>query len=95
MESEKRSSTRAIENREQEEVRKSGIAGKLVLLISLESGGRIKDIGVIQSLSPALDKATMDTVRAIRFRRLETDSKDSLDDLRLQFTFRAMCEPRF
>jgi TonB family protein len=77
-----------------EEQRKSGVAGKLVLSISLDSSGRINDIRAIQSLSPALDKATMDTVRMVGFRLLETDSKESLNDLRLQFTFRAMCEPR-
>jgi TonB family protein len=77
-----------------EEERKSGIAGKLVLSISLYSDGRVKEIRVIRSLSPALDKRTIDTVRTMKFRRLEADSAEP-EDLRLQFTFRATCNPRF
>ena len=76
------------------EERKSGIAGKLVLSIYLYSDGRVKEIRVIRSLSPTLDKMTIDTVRKMKFRRLEADSAEP-EDLRLQFTFRATCNPRF
>jgi TonB family protein len=78
-----------------EEERKSGIAGKLVLSISLHSDGRVKEIRVVRSVSPALDMRTIDEVRTMKFRRLEADSAEPLEDLRLQFTFRATCNPRF
>jgi TonB family protein len=78
-----------------DEERKSGIAGKLVLSISLYSDGRVKEIRVVRSLSPALDKRTIDAVRMMKFRRLEAASAEPLEDLRLQFTFRATCTPRF
>jgi TonB family protein len=78
-----------------EEERKSGVAGKLVLSISLHSDGRIKEIHVVRSLSPALDKNAIETVRTMKFRRLEANSAEPLQDLRLQFTFRATCDPRF
>jgi TonB family protein len=78
-----------------EEERKSGISGKLVLSISLYSDGRVKEIRVVRSLSPALDKRTIDAVRMMKFRRLEAASAEPLENLRLQFTFRATCTPRF
>jgi TonB family protein len=77
------------------EERKLGVAGKLVLSISLYSDGRVKEIRVIRPLSPALDKRTVDDVRAMKFRRLEAGSADPLEDLRLEITFRATCNPRF
>ena len=78
-----------------EEERKSGVAGKLVLSISLYSDGRVNEIHVVRSLSPALDKSVIGTVRTMKFRRLEANSAEPLRDLRLQFTFRATCDPRF
>lgn len=78
-----------------EEERKSGVAGELVLSVSLSSDGYVKEIRVIRSPSPALDERTADAVLTMRFRRIEADSAEPLDDLRLQFTFRATCNPRF
>ena len=78
-----------------EEERKSGVAGKLVLSISLYSDGCVKEIHVVRPLSPVLDKNAIETVRTMKFRRLEANSAEPLQDLRLQFTFRATCDPRF
>jgi TonB family protein len=78
-----------------EEQRKSGIAGTLVLSISLHSDGRVKEIHVVQSLSPALDESYVDLVRKMKFRRDDPNSIEPLKDLRLRFTFRAMCIPHF
>jgi TonB family protein len=78
-----------------EEERKSGIAGTLVLSISLHSDGRVKEIHVAESLSPALDNSYMDVVSKMKFRRDDPNSTESLKDLRLQFIFRAMCSPHF
>ena len=78
-----------------EEERKSGVAGKLVLSISLYSDGCVKEIHVVRPLSPVPDKNAIETVRTMKFRRLEANSAEPLQDLRLQFTFRATCDPRF
>jgi TonB family protein len=78
-----------------EEERKSGVAGGLILSISLYSDGRVKEIHVVRSLSPALDESAIDTVRPMKFRRLEADSAEPLQDLRLYFSFRAACKPHF
>jgi TonB family protein len=76
-----------------EKERKSGVAGKMVLAISLNPDGHVKDIHVVKPLSPALDKAAVDTVRPMRFKRLDENFNTSLQDLRLQFVFRAYCNP--
>jgi TonB family protein len=76
-----------------EEERKSGIAGRLVLSISLYPDGRVREIRVVRSLAPALDKRTLELVRTMKFRPLEADGP--LEELRLEFTFHATCIPRF
>lgn len=71
--------------------RKSGVAGTMVLSITLNRKGYVKEIHVVKALSPALDKAVIDTVRPMKFRRLDRNPNASLRDLRLQLTFRATC----
>jgi TonB family protein len=78
-----------------EKERKSGVAGKMLLSITLNPDGHVKEIHVVKSLSPVLDKAAIDTVRPLMFQRLDQNSDDSLEDLRLQFVFRATCNPHF
>jgi TonB family protein len=85
-----------------EQERKSGVAGKMILSISLNSDGHVKDIHAVNSLSPELDKAAIDMVRPWKFKRCQDEpscgyvnSKAPLEDLRLQFTFRAVCDPLF
>jgi len=71
--------------------RKAGITGKMVLSITLNSDGTVKKIAVIKSLSPSLDNAAANTVRPLKFRRVDSNPAASLRDLRLQFAFRAVC----
>lgn len=71
--------------------RKAGITGKMVLSVTLDSAGRVKQIRVIKSLSPTLDKLAADSVRPLKFKRVEGNPTPSLDDLRIQFVFRADC----
>jgi TonB family protein len=78
-----------------EKERKSGIAGKMLLAISLNPDGHVREIHIVKSLSPTLDKAAIDTVRPMKFKRLDENSNPSLEDLRLQFIFRPLCNPRF
>lgn len=77
------------------EERKSGVAGNLVLSISLYPDGRVQDVHVVQPLSPVLDKSAIDVVRTMKFRRSDANSTEPLQDLHIQFAFRAMCSPRF
>jgi len=77
------------------EERKSGVAGNMVMAVSLNPDGSVKDIRVVQSLSATLDHAAMDTVRPMKFSRAPNHANAPLDDLRLQFIFRPFCDPRF
>jgi TonB family protein len=76
-----------------EEERKSGVAGIMALLINLNPDGNVKNVKLVKSLSPALDKAFVDAARAWRFKLLYENA--SLEDLRLQFRFRSLCSPEF
>lgn len=77
--------------------RRAGAAGKMVLSVTLNPDGRVKEIHVINSVSPGLDKAVTDMVRGLKFKRcrddrLCTENPDaSLEDLRLEFLFSATC----
>ena len=81
-----------------DEERKAGIAGKMVLSLTLSPDGHVKEIHVVNSLSPSLDKTMVDMVRPLRFKRClseplcsDGNSSASLEDLRLEFVFRATC----
>lgn len=70
--------------------RKARVAGKLVLSVSLGSDGRVKEIHVIRSVSPTLDRMIVDIVRPLTFRRVGSPTV-SLQDLRMQLVFRTTC----
>jgi TonB family protein len=83
-----------------EEERMAGIAGKMVLSVTLKRDGYVKEIHVAQSLSPVLDKAATDLVRGWKFKGCQDEplcgdrnSNVPWKDLRLQFVFRAFCNP--
>jgi TonB family protein len=75
--------------------RKSGVSGTMILSVTLDQDGHVKEIHVVKSLSPALDKAAMDTVRPMKFKRVKENPNAPLEDLRLEFNFRATCNPTF
>src|SRR5215470_16066789 len=75
--------------------RKAGVAGQMVLAITLGQDGHVKEIHADKSLSPSLDKVAIDTVRQWRFKKIEGSAYVSLENLRLEFVFRATCKPRF
>jgi len=75
--------------------RKSGVAGEMLLSITLNPDGHVKEIHAVKSLSRGLDKAAIDTVRPLKFKQIDGNSQASLEDLRLQFVFRATCNPHF
>jgi TonB family protein len=77
------------------EDRKAGIAGEMVLSVTVNTEGVVEDVEVVKSLSPDLDKITMDTVRVWRF-KLKDGKLDSLpDDFELHLMFRPVCYPKF
>jgi TonB family protein len=71
-----------------EEQRKAGVAGWLVLSVSLNADGSVKEIQVLHGLSPALDKAVLDELRTLKFKTVE-DSQTQ--HLRFQMIFHATC----
>jgi len=75
--------------------RKAGVAGHMVLAITLGQDGHVKEIHADKSLSPSLDKVAIDTVRQWRFKKIEGSADVSPENLRLEFIFRATCNPRF
>jgi len=78
-----------------EEERKAGVAGEMILSVTLSHDGYVKEVHAVKSLSPGLDKAAIDTVRPLKFKRWEGNSDASLEDLRLKFGFHAICNPHF
>jgi TonB family protein len=58
---------------------KAGAAGDMVLSLTINANGKPTKIRVVNSLSPHLDKATIKTVRAWRF-KLANSSPGSLPD---------------
>jgi len=74
-----------------DEERKAGIAGKMILSVSLNSDGTVKELHVLRGLSPLLDKSVMDRLRPLKFRLLEGVSEMNLQDLQFQIVFHATC----
>jgi TonB family protein len=75
--------------------RKAGVAGNMILSVTLGPDGHVKEIHAGKSLSPTLDRAAIDAVRAWTFKKVEANADVSWENLRLQFIFRATCKPRF
>lgn len=83
-----------------EQERRSGVAGKMILSVSLSSDGHVKEIHVVKSLSPGLDESVIDMVRRWRFKGCQgeplcadANSNFPFEDLRLDFIFSALCHP--
>jgi TonB family protein len=82
------------------EERTAGAAGKMVLSVILKRDGYVEEIHVVKSLSPGLDKGAIDLVRGWKFKGCQDEplcddrnSNGPWKDLRLQFIFRALCNP--
>jgi Gram-negative bacterial TonB protein C-terminal len=80
----------------------AGVAGKMVLSVTLKRDGHVKEIHAVTSLSPGRDKAAIDSVRRWKFKGCQDeplcgyrDSSAPWKDLRLQFVFTALCHPQF
>jgi TonB family protein len=73
---------------------KLGVSGKLVLSVALDAEASVKEIHVVQSLSPHLDEAALKAVRTWKFKLIDGNSGDSPNDFRVHIIFRAICPPR-
>ena len=74
-----------------EEERKAGIAGGMVLSVPLNADGSVKEVRVLQGLSPRLDKDMMDQLRPLKFKLVDGVSETQLSDARFQIVFHATC----
>jgi TonB family protein len=77
------------------EDRKAGVARDMVLSLSLDERGKVKEVHVLKSLSSHLDEAAMETVRSWTFNLKDDGSNGARHDLQLQFSYRGYCSPRF
>jgi Gram-negative bacterial TonB protein C-terminal len=76
------------------EERKEGVAGRMVLSVSLNAEGYVKEIHAIRSLSPGLDKVVIDRLRPLKFTLRPDINPQNPIDLYFLVVFRAVCTSR-
>jgi TonB family protein len=74
-----------------EEERKAGRVGNMALSVSLTTDGSVKEIHVLRSLSPGLDKAVVDRLRPMKFKPVDGVYERQLQGLLFQVVFHATC----
>jgi TonB family protein len=73
------------------EDRKAGVAGEMILSLTVNAEGKVASVRVVKSLSPDLDNAAVDSVRTLKF-KLQSGNLDSLpDDFPLRILFQPTC----
>ena len=73
------------------EDRKAGVAGEMILSLTVNAEGKVASVRVVKSLSPHLDNAAVDSVRTLKF-KLQSGNPDSLpDDFPLRILFQPAC----
>jgi TonB family protein len=77
------------------EDRRAGITGAIVLSITLDVEGKVKEIHLVKSLSPHLDEAAVKTVRTWKFKLIDGNPRDVADDFQLHILYRATCHTQF
>ena len=73
-------------------VRKTGVAGTLVLSITADADGRVKKVRLVKSLSPELDKVTVKSARKWKF-KVKRNENSRQGDFEISVTFTAECDP--
>ena len=76
-------------------VRKTGVAGTVILSITADADGRVKKVRVVKSLSPELDKVTVKAARRWKFKVVKRNENSRQGDFELSVTFRAACNPHW
>jgi hypothetical protein len=74
-----------------EEERKAGKVGLVLLSVSLNVDGTVKEMHISHGLSPALDNGVMDRLRPVKFKTLDGVSEVHLQGLLFQIIFHATC----
>jgi len=74
-------------------VRKTGVAGEMILSITADADGWVKKARVVKSLSPGLDRAAIKSARKWRFKLVKGNKNSSPGDFELPITFAAFCDP--
>jgi TonB family protein len=74
-----------------EEERKAGAVGRMLLSLSLNMDGTVKDVHVLQGLTPRLNDAVMARLRPLKFKLLEGVREAQLQRLVFQVNFHATC----
>jgi len=73
------------------EDRKAGVAGEMILSLTVNAEGKVASVLVVKSLSPHLDNAAVDSVRTLKF-KLQSGNPDRLpDDFPLHILFQPTC----
>ena len=78
-----------------EEARKAGVAGEMILSLTLTVEGRVTMVSVIKSLSPEIDKAAVETVRKWKFKPKTGNLNNVPGDFSFHIFFRPTCDPQF
>lgn len=74
-------------------VRKTGVAGEMILSITADADGRVKKVRVVKSLSPELDKVTVKSARKWKFKLIKGNANSGPGEFEFSVTFRAVCDP--
>jgi len=73
-------------------VRKTGVAGEILLSITADADGRVRKVRIVKSLSPELDKVTVKAARKWTFKLMEGNRNSGPGNFELPITFGALCD---
>jgi TonB family protein len=78
-----------------DEDRKAGVAGEMILALTVNSKGEVTNVRVVKSLSPHLDKAAVDAARTWKYKVIAGKPESLPDDFQLHIFYGATCRPQF
>jgi TonB family protein len=78
-----------------DEDRKAGVAGEMVLALTVNPKGEVTNVRVIKSLSPNLDRLAVDTARNWKYKVIEGRPENLPDEFLLHLRFESMCNVKF
>jgi TonB family protein len=78
-----------------DEDRKAGVAGDMVLSLTVNRKGEVTDVRVVKSLSPHLDKVAIDTARTWKYKVMKGNPEDLPSEFTLHIRFEPECDPKF
>jgi TonB family protein len=78
-----------------EKERKAGIAGVMMLSVSVDRDGKVTEAHIVKSLSPALDKNAIEAVLTWRFKIVSSKGGRFPDQFEIPISFKPLCNPTF